>query len=320
MSEHHPLPPFDPAIVGAVMVAGRQVSDVLCDRWTLLVLLSAQAGMTRFSEFREQWGISNRMLGARLAMLEQQEVMVRLAYSRRPLRHSYHLTHMGLALFDIFAAMQHWERVTADGSTATGLRLSHSLCGHADVSPTAHCAHCHAELDATDVDIALDANGQTAVPDRTSTFRRSAARGQDEAGALLVPMPRALEIYGDKWSIEVIMCAFSRVSTFGDMQRFTGMSSNILADRLARLVAGDVLRQEPVESDARRLAYKLTARGRALFPVVMAMWEWADTWLKDRVRAPLKVHHRACGKPLRLLIRCDHCAQPLERHHSQLVL
>ena len=79
-------------MVNATLIAVRQAADVLCDRWTLLILLSAHGGVTRFADFRERCGVANRLLSTRLVMLEEQEVMVRLAYTRRPLRHGYHLS------------------------------------------------------------------------------------------------------------------------------------------------------------------------------------------------------------------------------------
>lgn len=318
MSERQPTPTFDAAIVSALMVAGRQVSEVLCDRWTLLLLLSAHAGLSRFSDFRARWGISNRMLGTRLEMLEQQEILVRLAYSRRPLRYSYHLSHMGLALFDVFVAMLEWEHRFM--SAAGGVQLEHLGCGTAPVRASSHCRHCHASVETREIDITAVSGLAAAMPERTSTYRRSGPRGREDDVNDAGPLPGILGIYGDKWTIEIIMCAFTRVSTFRDIQRFTGMSTNILSDRLARLVATDVLFQERVEADARRLAYKLTARGRGLLPVIMSMWAWADTWLKNRVRAPFLVRHRICGEPLRMEFRCNGCELPLARERCRLVL
>ncbi|CAN5504966.1 helix-turn-helix domain-containing protein [soil metagenome] len=318
MTPSSPMPPHDPAMVRAVMVAGRQVANVLCDRWSLLILLSAHAGATRFSEFRERWGMSSRMLGARLAALEEQEVMVRLAYSRRPLRHSYHLTHMGLALFDVFAAMLQWEQRTAPAGARIGLGISHQPCGNPAAQPSSCCAACSAEVSATNVEILVKPEGAHDLPAWSTSYRRSAPRSDGEDTTIAVPLPRSLAIYGDKWSNEIIMCAYNRVSTFGDMQSFTGMSSNILADRLSRLVAGGILRQEPAALDGQRQVYRLSADGRALFPVVLTMWDWADKWLKDRRRAPLQLRHRDCGEPVRLTLKCDQCGGPLERSQCQL--
>lgn len=306
-----PTAPFDAATVDAVLVAGRQVADLLCDRWTLLILLSAHAGMSRFSDFRDRWGMSTRLLGARLEVLEAQDVLVRLAYSRRPLRFGYHLTPMGTALFEVFATMWRWERDHTPADQSVGLRLQHLGCAQQGQDVAAECAQCGGELLAHEVEITVDPAAIPERPARSTTYRRSAPREGSAATAIAIPLPRVLAIFGDKWTNEIVMCAFVRVSAFGDLQAHTGMSSNILSDRLARLMEAGILQQERGTEDARRLHYKLTDSGRALFPILLSLWEWADRWIRDRVRAPIELLHHRCGHAARARVVCRACHQRL---------
>lgn len=318
MSTH--LPTFDPETVSAIMSAGRQVADVLCDRWTLLILLSAHAGDTRFSDFRDRWGISNRMLSARLEALEAQELLVKMVYSRRPLRHSYHLTPKGTALFDVLACMISWEAAEADGAHGRLVRIEHLSCAHSASRPSVHCSACDEPVLASNVSFTVHTGAQADLPQWTTAYRRSAPRATEAGATQPAPLEKILSIYGNKWSNEIIRCAFLRLSTFGEIQRHTGMSTNILADRLARLVEAGVLRQESSKLDGRSIDYRLTPRGRQLFCVVLAMWDWADQWIEDRVHAPLRMTHRDCGKALRITSRCDHCAGPLKPSNARIVL
>lgn len=313
------LPAFDPGTVSAIMAASRQVADVLCDRWTLLILLSAHAGDTRFSDFRDRWGISNRMLSARLEALEAQELLVKMVYSRRPLRHSYHLTPKGTALFDVLICMISWEAEEGDNAHSRQVRIEHLSCSHAATRPSVHCSACDEPVLASNVSFTIQTGAQADLPQWTTAYRRSAPRSTEQSPTRPAPLEKILSIYGNKWSNEIVRCAFLRLSTFGEIQRHTGMSTNILADRLARLVEAGVLRQESSPSDGRSIHYRLTARGRQLFPIVLAMWDWADQWIEERVHAPLRMTHRDCGKALRIMSRCDHCAEPLKPANAKIV-
>ena len=259
-----PRAPIDPVVVNAVLIAVRQAANVLCDRWTLLVLLHAQAGVTRFADLRERCGCASRLLTSRLAMLEQQELLVRLPYSRRPLRHGYHLTPMGLALFDTFAALLRWQLRWHGADSAGGLQLDHLACGQAAIAPDMACGHCAAEVLAREVSLKISQKELQAMPGRASAYRRTGAAPAADGSGPAGPLPHALAILGDKWTIEVVMAAFVRVHTFGGFQAHTGMATNILADRLARAADDGTLRGRSARGWlARRGALALRVRAGA---------------------------------------------------------
>lgn len=305
-------PLLQPIVVNAVLMAVRQAANILCDRWTLLTLIAAHAGVTRFADFRQTCGVANRLLTTRLLMLEEQEVLVRLAYSRRPLRHSYHLTHMGLGLFDVFAAMLVWEQRWYP-ECQPGLALEHMDCGQHAVHPEIRCGACGTEVQVRDLSVKVDQKKMEAMAKPVSTFRRSTMGTHGHQNAKKASLPEALEIFGDKWSIEVVMCAMVGVTTFGEFQSHTGMSTNILADRLARLGACNILVSSQNQGGLRRGTYRLTPKGRDLVGVLVCIERWADTWLRDRTRAPTRLFHVNCGKRLDLVVRCGSCQQPLVR-------
>jgi DNA-binding HxlR family transcriptional regulator len=57
-----------------------------------------------------------------------------------------------------------------------------------------------------------------------------------------------------------------------------GIPTNILSDRLQRLLASGVVERAPAAEGAKHLAYRLTEKGAALRPVMKAMRDWALAW------------------------------------------
>jgi DNA-binding MarR family transcriptional regulator len=59
------------------------------------------------------------------------------------------------------------------------------------------------------------------------------------------------------------------------MESYEGIATNILADRLKKLIAHGIITTEQDPSDGRRLIYVLTAKGIDLAPVLTEMVLWA---------------------------------------------
>ena len=57
-----------------------------------------------------------------------------------------------------------------------------------------------------------------------------------------------------------------------------GIPTNILSDRLERLLRHGIVEQVPATDGTKRLAYKLTPKGTALCPVLTTMRDWALEW------------------------------------------
>ncbi len=91
-------------------------------------------------------------------------------------------------------------------------------------------------------------------------------------------LPTALEAMGERWSFLILRAAFNGIVYFEDFQATLGIARNILSNRLARLVAKGILTREPVAEDKRRVAYRLTEKGRGLVPVMIALRQWGECW------------------------------------------
>ncbi len=90
------------------------------------------------------------------------------------------------------------------------------------------------------------------------------------------PVSISLEILGDRWSLLIIRDLMVRgLRTFKELQKSgEGISSNILADRLRRLEASGIIIAEKVETDGRKVNYRLTDKGIDLAPVLLELLIW----------------------------------------------
>ena len=91
------------------------------------------------------------------------------------------------------------------------------------------------------------------------------------------PLNASLEMLGDRWSLLIIRDMMVRGSrTYKEfLESDEGIATNILADRLRKLVAHGIVTTEPDSSDRRKLIYLLTAKGIDLAPVLTEMVLWA---------------------------------------------
>lgn len=84
-----------------------RAADIVCGKWTLLLIRDLAAGNSRFCELeRSLSGISPRTLSLRLRALEEEEIVERQTYAEVPPRVEYCLTDKGLALLPIIDSMR----------------------------------------------------------------------------------------------------------------------------------------------------------------------------------------------------------------------
>ena len=91
------------------------------------------------------------------------------------------------------------------------------------------------------------------------------------------PLNASVEMLGDRWSLlilrDMMLRGFRSYSQFLDS--YEGIATNILADRLKRLIAHGIVTTQKDPSDGRRLIYMLTPKGLDLAPVLTEMVLWA---------------------------------------------
>jgi DNA-binding HxlR family transcriptional regulator len=116
----------------------------------------------------------------------------------------------------------------------------------------------------------------------------------------------ALAVVGEKWSLLVLREAFLGVRRFADFQANLGAPKAVLSDRLGTLVEQGVLRRVPyqAEGERQRHEYRLTRKGTDLYPTLIALMQWGDTYRSDGA-SPLELEHRDCGAGVHLALVCD---------------
>ncbi|MGM0768403.1 MAG: winged helix-turn-helix transcriptional regulator [Pseudomonadota bacterium] len=109
---------------------------------------------------------------------------------------------------------------------------------------------------------------------------------------------RALNEVGDWWSLLIVLHAMHGTRRFVDFQQELGIARNILCDRLARLVDNEVLKKVDVGEHGSRFEYRLTEKGRDLFPIVIALRQWGDKWNPAPDQPPLDLRDRETGRAI----------------------
>jgi DNA-binding HxlR family transcriptional regulator len=121
---------------------------------------------------------------------------------------------------------------------------------------------------------------------------------------------RTLDVVGDKWTLLVLRDAFYGVRRFDEFQADLGIARNVLTDRLTRLVEEGVLDKVAYEQRPPRFEYRLTAKGRDLFPVILAMTRWGDRWTWDG-EPRVDLIHTDCGQAMHAEPVCSSCGGEL---------
>jgi DNA-binding HxlR family transcriptional regulator len=90
----------------------------------------------------------------------------------------------------------------------------------------------------------------------------------------------SLDIVGDKWSLLVVRDLLHGKRTYGELARSPErIPTNLLADRLERLVSAGIVTRTPYQQRPVRYAYTLTPKGRALGDVLLAFVRWGKQYI-----------------------------------------
>jgi DNA-binding HxlR family transcriptional regulator len=130
---------------------------------------------------------------------------------------------------------------------------------------------------------------------------------------------QTLEVLGDWWTLLIVRDAFFGVRRFSDFQANLGIARNILAARLRQLVGHGILARVEAGIVGTRHEYRLTDKGEALLPVLMALRDWSDRWVFGPGREPVLTLARASGRRVPRVAVLDADGQPLARRDLRTV-
>lgn len=106
---------------------------------------------------------------------------------------------------------------------------------------------------------------------------------------------QTLEIIGERWTLLILRDAFRGVRQFEDFLQ-TGMSRNVLAERLKTLVDTGILDKRPL--DGKSSEYLLTEKGLHLQPVLLSIAHWGDRYMANPKGARSIFVEKETGNPI----------------------
>lgn len=129
----------------------------------------------------------------------------------------------------------------------------------------------------------------------------------------------ALGVVGERWSLLVVREAFLGARRFEQLQANLGIARNVLTARLRALVDAGVLEPQPYQDRPPRFEYRLTEKGRALYPVIVALMAWGDRWASGRKGPPAVLVDRETRRPVEPGLVDRRTGAPIEPGRVRLV-
>jgi len=105
------------------------------------------------------------------------------------------------------------------------------------------------------------------------------------------PVGRSVDVVGEWWSILIVRDAMEGITRFDDFRQHLGISPTMLTQRLNRLVETGIVRRRPYNTRPPRDEYVLSARGRELASVILALAGWWNDAVEPDHRPVIVVDH-----------------------------
>ena len=116
---------------------------------------------------------------------------------------------------------------------------------------------------------------------------------------------RSLEAIGERWTLLIVRELLRRPHRFAELERKLGIAKNVLTNRLDKLVDLGIVEKAPYTEARDWNDYRLTRKGKDLFPVISALMAWGD-----RYRAPdgpPVIFEHECGHAAGHKLVCAYC-------------
>jgi DNA-binding HxlR family transcriptional regulator len=287
--------PLDCSVFGATEAIG--------DAWAWLILSDAIIrGTQRFDAFQRRLGIARSTLSGRLLALCANGLMTQNG-------RDYVLTDAGNDFLACMMTALAWgDRWHTSGITVP-VRIAHIGCSD-QIRGELRCTECTEPIDARDVSFdrmpqAIDLSGDALQRRRAPGLELLQRAGQNSIAA-------TLQVIGDRWSALIIRELFYGSKRFDEFQRRLGIATNILSQRLQRLVEQGIVDKCEYQLRPVRHQYQLTPKGLDLYPVPLSMLAWGDQWLSN-AGPPVVLSHRRCGSRLVPRLSCNVCTRAIVR-------
>ncbi len=134
----------------------------------------------------------------------------------------------------------------------------------------------------------------------------------DQIGEEQCSVARASAVLGDRWTLVILSDCFLGVRRFDMFQDRLNIPRTTLANRLQKLEEHGVLQRKVYQQNPTRYEYRLTDKGRDLFPVITTILNWGDSYYEDGAGAPIFRNHINCGHDIQPVLACPECSEPVD--------
>jgi DNA-binding HxlR family transcriptional regulator len=117
---------------------------------------------------------------------------------------------------------------------------------------------------------------------------------------------KTAQILGDRWTVLVVRNLFNGVRRFDALQQHLGIARDVLTKRLTLLVDEGIIERRVYQPEGERARheYVLTAAGRDLRIVMIALMDWGDAHRPGQGGPPMSLRHRDCGAAIHAHLTC----------------
>ena len=92
---------------------------------------------------------------------------------------------------------------------------------------------------------------------------------------------RAVEILGKRWTGLILQVLMQGTTHFNKIaESLEVVSDRVLSERLKELEREGIVERRVYAETPVRIEYVLTDKGQALAPVILALQQWAETWVE----------------------------------------
>jgi DNA-binding HxlR family transcriptional regulator len=293
----------------------RRTIEIVLDSWNFLILREAYFGVRRFDKFQQRLGIPRQTLSTRLSSLAESQI---LSVGRRPNEsgQQYFLTERGKDLFPSMLSLMEFGDTWLAGDQPPPLQLIHKGCG-CECHPLTVCSECLEPISARTV-LPRKGPGAGVEPNEIAPKSRRSSDAKLFERVRPCSVARTLSIIGDRWSFLVLREGWHGVRRFEEMRENLGIATNILTDRLSRLVDSKIFDRRPYGNGDRN-EYRFTEMGIDLYKPMIVMMAWGDRWLADG-KPPTRLRHRRCDQDFTPIVVCSECKTRLDVKNTSYLL
>ena len=294
-------PPSDSDYLGRSLRASHLAHAVglITDPWCNMILRAAFMGTRQFEAFQQTVSAPRQTLSLRLAYLVHIGLLAKQDKELGRARQEYRLTPRGKGLHGNVLASWSWDRRWGVVQAQIPTQLVHAVCNHA-FRPILVCEHCAQPLALHSVE-PMHERHDLPLQERVARNRRwRSPANEGEAGDRDI-----LAVIDDRWSVLIVAALMLGASRYEQLTVMLQISSAVLARRLHRLCALEVLISWQDPADGRRSVYGLGKAGQDLFAYILTLTQWGGQD-QDRPDTIGWIHSR-CKRAVTGRMVCSHC-------------